>query len=135
MIQSFVRPRPTSSSSRFHFACRSVPVPVCLPTGSDSGFAYLLVFGFWFCLPAGFGFCIPTDSGFAYRPVSGFAYRQCSDLHIGRFPDLGNLATIIHQDKVAKVLLAQMKNEGAQGVYIARALTFLSMWDSSNFSI
>ena len=87
-----VQPRPVAGSillaGRFRFACR---------------------FRFRFFLPA--------ESSFAYRPVSGLHTGRFPDLLIGRFPDLftgqfpvlGNLATIIHQDKVAKVLLAQMK--------------------------
>ena len=105
-----------SLADRFHFACR---------------------FQFRFCLPAGFRICLSAGFRITYRPLSGFACRLVSglltsrflDLLTGRFPVFGNLATIIHQEKVAKVLLAQMKNEGDQGAYIVRALGFLSMWD------
>ena len=150
MIQSFVRPCPTSSDSRFHFACQSVPILVCLTVPIP----VLLAGRFRFCLPAGSDFayrpvsglhtdrfpdCIPpvsrlhtTSSHIAYQPVSKFAYRtHFPDLLIGQFPILGNLATIIHQDKVAKVLLAQEENERFLCAYIARALICLSMWDKS----
>ena len=142
MIQSFVRPCLTSSSSRFHFVCRPRsgfpcrPVPVLLASSSSD---FACQFRIRFCIPAGSGLhtnrfpnCVPARFWIAYQPVSGFAYQtRFPDLLTGQFPVLGNLATIIHQDKVAKVLLAQMKNEGFLCAYIARALICLSMWDKS----
>ena len=63
MIQSFVRPCSTSSGSRFHFACPSVPVPILLA----GRFRFACQFRFRICLPAGFRFwfCLPPVSGFA----------------------------------------------------------------------
>ena len=76
MIQSFVRPRPTSSGSRFRFClpvsvpiCLPVPVPICLPVPVP----VLLAGRFRFACRFWFRFCLPVPfSGFAYQPVSGF---------------------------------------------------------------
>ena len=126
MIQFSVRLRPTSSGSRFRQITESLA----------SQFHFACQFRFRFCLPTSFG-SLPIGSN------SNLLACQFPVLLAGRFPNcmpanfwiclpvFGNLVTIIHQDKVVKVLLAQMNNEGAQGAYIARALSFLSMWDKS----
>ena len=144
-------PSPTASGlGQFRFASQ-FRFRFCLPAGFGS---VLLVNWFLVLLTDQFQFrfacrlvpiCLPTSFWFSYQPVSGFAcqpVRLCLLVPVPIwFPlpagsiflptSFGNLATFILLDKVAKVLLAQMKNEGSLCAYIARALNFLSMWDKS----
>ena len=143
---------PISSNSRFHpiaesiadhfrFDCRPVTIPICFPNSIPVS------------LPANFQFFLSTNFQFAYQPISSLLASRfpiCLPVPIPihlpisipvPFPlptnsillstGSRNLATFILLDKVAKVLFAQMKNEGSLCAYIAKALYFLSMWDKS----